>query len=98
MGVIFGEHKGPVCISDQGSFSLEFGVRVGKLHCTCGGCCLFVCCNKLTSLQKSMQEKKGLRLCLDLGFGVFSFGSSLFCSFSFLGVCILLNAWFHFIF
>ncbi len=60
-------------MSDQGSFSLELGVHVGKLHCTCGGCCLFVCCNKLMSLQKSMQEKKGLRLCVDLGFGFFFF-------------------------
>ncbi len=58
-------------MSDQGSFSLEFGVHVGKLHCTCGGCRLFVCCNKLVSLLKSMQEKKGLRLCVDLGLGFF---------------------------
>ncbi len=58
-----------------------------------GGCCLFVCCNELVSLQKSMQEKKGLRLCVDLGFGFFFLGFSLFCSFSFSGVCILLNAW-----
>jgi len=76
VGVIFGEHKeGPVRMSDQGSFSLEFGVHVGKLHCTCGGCCLFVCLfvcfNKLISLQKSMQEKRCLRLCVDLGFGSF---------------------------
>lgn len=59
-----------------------------------GGCCLFVCCNKLISLQKSMQEKKGLRLCVDLGFGfiflVFlCFVLSLFWGFVFLMLCFL---------